>query len=282
MVSTTTYKAIPCPRCSDGAVASGLSKKERNLNWGSMVVELPDDTKRQHYALRWAGQQLLKRGWGFATVHGNYGIAKSLWGKILVAEACRHRVSARYIMGKELERKLFAHEGSDELQASTNVFDLIGRYRILVVDECHGMNWKSEWVSAELMRLFDERVRGARDKELLTVLIGQTHPQQWGTNTQVGALLSRSIDGRYALPWSLDKSGDPPPPCLLERPCFCGRGTMKKVGNLVVCNKCGVSREIEMYWPFGLDLPDIRPILPPMAEDNDEEIFAHDRAEAFA
>lgn len=282
IVSAQTLQVIPCPTCSDGAIASGLSVPEKALTWDSMAVDLPDDVTRQHYALKWAGQQLVGLGYGFATVYGNYGTAKSLWGKIIVAEACRRRISAKFILGKALERMLFAKSDDNVLQSSSNVFDLLSRFQVLVIDECHGMNWKNPWVGGELMRLFEERSNAAKDRQMLTVIIGQTHPQRWGDNEQVGALLSRCINGNFALPWALNTAKEPPPPCLLTRPCFCGRGTMKAAGGLVVCNKCGSSRESEMYWPFGIDLPDIRPVLPPLAQPTEQEMREHDRATAYA
>jgi hypothetical protein len=267
-------RAVPCPACADNYAHCGLNGSERTKTFED-IIDLPGDTQGKHAALKWAGQRLLDLGYGFASLYGNYGTAKTLFGQIVVAEACRRRLRAKYILGKELERKLFDRDEHNQMESSASVFEMVNRYPVLCVDECHMMNWKNDWVAGELMRLIEDRHRGAVDQKMITILIGQTHPSRWGPAHNVGALMSRTVDGRFGLPWG----DDDPPPCLTERPCpICG-AVMRRDLKIVVCSSCGTSRYVEMYWPFALDLPDVRPILPPLSE---AEQFNDDVASAYA
>jgi hypothetical protein len=274
VIDAATFRLAPCPRCADLFAMSKLPDTDRGKSFAD-IVELPGDEKRKQFSLKWAGQRLLDLKYGFATLYGNYGTAKTLFGQIVVAEACRRRLRARYILGKDLERKLFEEFDRNRNEerakpALDDPFSIVSRFQVLVIDECQMINWKSDWVAAEIMRLIEMRHAGAVEQAKLTILIGQTHPLRWGPEQNVGALLSRTLDGRFALPWPKQ---EPTPPCLLERPCVSCTGTMRaNEEGLVVCSQCGSSRDIEMYWPFGLDLADVRPILPPLAgaEEHDE------------
>lgn len=269
VIDAVTFRLAPCPQCADMFAMSGLTETERQKTFND-IAERPDDEKGKLVALKWAGQRLLDLKYGFATLYGNYGTSKSRFGHVVVAEACRRRMHARYIIGKELEGMLFTNNENGDSTTRLDVFSFARRFQVLVIDEANLMNWKNDWVAGELMRLIEIRHRGAIDKKMLTILIGQTHPSRWGPELNVGALLSRSLTGEFALPWPTQ---EPAPSCLLERPCVSCTGTMRATEEgLVMCAQCGSSRDVEMYWPFALDLADVRPILPPMAgaEELDE------------
>lgn len=273
-------RSLPCPKCADFFAHSGLKEHERNLTWDSLVLNSPTDTQGNLRALEFAGKTMVAKRFGFATVFGNNGTAKSLWAKIIAAEFCRAGVTTKFVHGKAMEDLLFAN-GKDEDAVRESAMRL-DRYlfpQVLVIDETQTINWKNQWVAGHIGQLLTERhdlatADGSQRK--VTILVGQYHPSFWGPVENIAFLLSRMSEGTFALPWKEGQVG-PIPQCLLTRPCSCG-GEMVRDGksDVLICNKredkrspCANSRPIEVYFPFALTMSDIRPILPPMIDEID-------------
>lgn len=249
-----------CLKCRDLTKTSGLTPEQHRFTW-SALRDLEDKTGSMA-VLRYAGRQIVAgAGAPFATVYGNTGNAKSLWGRVIVAELCRNGVQAHYTRAKVIERGIFRHDGETEVIEKAQG-DLYRRVQALVVDEAQGINWKSQWINDTLQPLFDARYEAAKEtnpaEREITLFLSQFDPTEWAPDW----LLDRMRQGTWALPWP---ANEPTPECLKQRNCpRCGKA-MRHVsadGDEFMACGCGVERSIEVFWPFH-DLADsARPIMP--------------------
>lgn len=254
------YKLVRCSACNPLVNASGLSLHEQ-VRFDGIVA--PDyDYEGVVIALLWAGAEMIRRRFGFATLYGGTGAVKSMWARALVTEACHADIEARYIHAVDLEQSFFSNGDAEEVIVPSQLMAV----KLLVIDECQLINWNNPWVMARMHKLIDSRYRQASvreaDQRLMTVMVAQKAPALW---SEAGAewLLSRVMDGRFAMVWPDAK---PVPKALTKRPCVCGNQMHRSQGNRMECG-CGYTRPIEMYWPFQVSLPDVRPVLPPFKDN---------------
>lgn len=256
------YRLVRCSACNPLVNASGLGRHEQ-VRFDQIVV--PDyDFDGVVNALLWTGKEMIARRFGFATLYGGTGAVKSMWARALVTEACQADISARYVHAVDLEQSFFSsgNAGDEDVLVPAEMTTV----QLLVIDECQLVNWNNPWVMARMHKLLDGRYRQASirdaDQRLMTVLVGQKAPNLWA---EAGAewLMSRITDGRFALVWPDSKSV---PKVLTKRPCVCGNQMYRGTSNRMECS-CGYTRPIEMYWPFHVSLPDVRPVLPPFKDN---------------
>lgn len=212
--------------------------------------------------LRVAGRAIVGgQGAPFATVYGRTGNAKSLWGRIIVAQLCKAGVQAHYTRAKVIENNLFVRDGDTEfVEKARNDFYL--RTQALVIDEAQGINWRNQWISDTLQPLFDARYEAAKESNSavrkITVFIAQTDPEDWAPSW----LLDRMRQGSFALAWP---EGEQAPECLRKRACpNCGQAmTLVSADNeeYMAC-ECGMDRPLEIFWPFHDMADSARPIMP--------------------
>lgn len=282
-------KAVRCTACVDWYRHSGLACHERALTWSDLYTNLPTDPRGYVQALEYAGKRMLEERFGFACVYGNNGTGKSRWAKIMVAEACRLHLFTRYVHGKRLEERLFT-ENEDERDDGQRYLDTarLNHYlspTVLVIDEAQTINWSNAWVAGHIGNLLSARHDMAdadKPQRKVTILIGQFHPRLWASAQTTAFLTSRVSDGSFGIPWHEELAGGKPAPkALHQRPCpACGvkhkevvsdgrkrrveyEPQMKLKKKLLVCEECGNSRPLEVWWPFELPMVDVRPILPP-------------------
>lgn len=249
-----------CPHCRDLTKTSGLTPEQHKLTWAALR-DMEDKTGSM-VVLRYAGRQIAQGiGAPFATVYGNTGNAKSIWGRIIVAELCRSGVQAHYTRAKIIERGIFRHDGESEVIERAQG-DLYRRVQALVVDEAQGINWRNDWINSTLQPLFDARYEAAKESSptarQITVFISQFDPAEWAPDW----LLDRMRQGTWALPWP---ASEPTPDCLKRRTCpRCNKpmNYMSADGEEFMACGCGLERPLEIFWPFH-DLADsARPIMP--------------------
>ncbi len=251
-------RLVRCQSCNSPMTSSGLREHEQQ-RWEDMRLLSYDDDGIVPL-LTYVGKQMIQRRFGFATIYGPTGNVKSMWGRILVAEACRADMNALYAHAVDVEQAFFAHEGEEEIRVPERYMTT----QLLVLDEVQLLNWNNAWVMARLHKLLDSRYRLATSPKpssrLVTVLIAQKAPVLWADSGSEW-LLSRVSDGRFAMVWPTD---EPVPPALVKRQCMCGR-PMVRSGQRMTC-ECGFSRPIEASWPLFVNLPDVRPVVPPFKD----------------
>jgi hypothetical protein len=237
---------------------SGLHGNEREEKFTDLR-DVPGDVDGFHAVLRRAGQTIVAQAMGFATIYAHTGTAKSRWARALTVGLCGKGIPTRYVHGKDLEKALFGEGEGRELD--TIARDMHQNIQALIVDEADKINWKNEWIGAEMSHLFDARYRNAAQPSPLdrqiTVFVAQYHPREWAPDF----LLSRITDGSFAIPWPDDLI---PPTSITKRPCNRLRcaGTMIYNGQICICDQCGSQRLAEIYWPFEIRTGDMRQVLP--------------------
>lgn len=257
---TAKMVTVRCPECNHPLLTCGLSEHEQ-CDFDALRM-LPYDRAGYIEALTMLGKQIVARRFGFQLVYGPPGTAKSLWLRALVTQAAKSGVTAYYTSAVELEQQLFRSNEDDPRlpHLTTNV---------LAIDEAHSFNWRNDWIRARLQALLDYRHRMGTSPQprqrLVTVLVANLSINEWGDSTALGAIASRLSDGTYSFVWP---TGSTPPRCLTERPCpACGRTMAYNAGtHRNVCG-CGFARPVELYSPFRVDLPDVRPALQAWKEE---------------
>lgn len=249
-----------CPKCRDLTKTSGLTAEQHRLTWAALR-DMEDKTGSM-LVLRYAGRHIVDgTGAPFASVYGNTGNAKSLWGRIIVAELCRNGVQAHYTRAKVIERGIFRHDGESEVVEKAQG-DLYMRVQALVIDEAQGINWRNQWISDTLQPLFDSRYEAAKEpnpaERKITVFISQLDPAEWAPDW----LLDRMRQGSWAIPWP---ANEPAPDCLKQRACpRCGKAMrlMSADGEEYMACACELERPLEIFWPFRDMAGSARPIMP--------------------
>lgn len=199
-------KAIPCNDCIDLSRNNGLLADEQSYTIGK-IRDIANDPNGYGMALRVIAGAVVQQSRGFITVFGGTGVAKSILGKVIVAECTRRGAKSLYTTGKKMEKSLFMKMDSGNSERSVHygiIKEQIQRTKVLVVDELQTANWKNEWVAGELQELLDERYRRAHvdDPSIrqVTVLISQYDPLANGS-IYPEFLQSRMRDGAHAIPW---------------------------------------------------------------------------------
>jgi len=190
--------------------------------------------------LRQAIRRLVEHPFGWWTVIGPPGNAKSLVLSIIVAESCRRGRQARYYNSSEIDRATkppSVHEdGVREYEGSPDAYKAMAkRLPVLALDEMDKLSW-TPWQIQHIGEILEHRYRN--QAEQLTVFAANLPPSSWSNADQLWHLNSRFNDGRFRMMWH----GDKVPRCL---------------------SGC-VSQDGRHYIPgvFTITLDDVRPSLP--------------------
>ena len=178
---------IRCQACWDSRPFCGLEGAELEL-----TVEAIKGDGDMLDVLRYLARYSISNPYGWLTLWGKYGTAKSLTAQIVVASLARKGVSARYIHSKKLEQMWF-----DDMHNDTSNGLALESVPVLVVDELDKMNLNSQWVRGGLQSMADARYRSGLAKRTLTIWVVQTDPEK----VLPGDIASRMYDGRWNRPW---------------------------------------------------------------------------------
>ncbi len=178
---------IHCKDCWDSRPFCGLEGAELELTVDSIL-----GAGDMHDVLRYLARYCISNPYGWLTLWGKYGTAKSLTAQIVVASLARKGMSARYIHSKKLEQMWF-----DDMHNDTSNGLGLESVDVLVVDELDKMNLNSNWVRQGLQALADARYRSGLGRKTLTVWVVQTDPEK----VLPGDIASRMSDGRWHRPW---------------------------------------------------------------------------------
>lgn len=144
----------------------GLREQDKDLSW-SLVRPGQSDGYKGLAAVK----EAYERGWGMVFLHGTYGQAKTLIGKILTATAAKDGKLAAYAnMAAVLDDIRLAY---DEEEHKTT--ELLRRSAwwldrdVLFLDEIDRCN-ATQWAQERMFQLLDGRYMRAIREEALTVL----------------------------------------------------------------------------------------------------------------
>lgn len=177
-----TLKVEPCPSCQEREridylkSISGLTPAEFEIRLSDFKTGgvMADKAEAKQTVAKWAG--LGNNLSGFATLHGSYGVGKSMLGKCLVGELIRNAAPARYIVASEMINQIREKFGEENSMIAVEMaVKLWKSYRILVLDEFDKLSMKTEWTTEVVHRLINHRYEWR--KELFTMLITNTDPK---------------------------------------------------------------------------------------------------------
>lgn len=226
IVSPVNYDLIRCPQCTNLLAGSRLTEDEQHLCVDDIVTR-NDDKTGEAIALRFLAKAMLQDPFGFLSVWGVPGNAKSLVLTTLVAEFCRRGTQAIYFNIDDVIAML--NPGDDtEVDGFRYVpgnpdanMNRLKQVPVLALDELDKAKWTS-WQVQKIGALIEHRHRNA--STLVTLFAMNKHPDQWSKGrgsdgksipVEIDHLIDRWLDGRFNRYWPADKTSSLPA-CLAE------------------------------------------------------------------
>ena len=169
----------------------GLGLKEheiRTLNWSS-ILPMSNAIQASEKV-----QAILKQGYGWITLWGNWGLAKSLILRIAIAESLRAGKMGAFVEMSEMLADLRqAFDSQNPSAESANRLDKWQGMKILAIDEIDKIN-KTDWAKEQEFSIFNRRYQDAIRQQSITLFASNQSPRQIG-----GALGDRMQDGRFVV-----------------------------------------------------------------------------------
>jgi len=200
------------------------------------IIDRKEDARGEMLALRFLGKQMLADPFGFLSIWGKKGAAKSLLLTALVAEFCRQKRQAVYFNASEVV-SLISY-GEDK---AIDGFQKVGNYEaakallkkipVLAIDEVDKIKWTA-WQVQQIGEVIEYRHRNVDCR--VTLLAMNKPPHEWQNAGDVEHIASRLEDGRFYRQWPEKYAAKLPK---------CANGVMELPGL------------------FEVTLPDIRPTL---------------------
>lgn len=179
-----------CPNCADLLKHSRLNSREQSTTLADIRGPGPA------LVLRVVGQQLLDDPFGWFTVWGGTGSAKTLFLQALVVAFCKRGIQAAYYHAADLQAGLM-----QDIEGDSANMDYYRRVQVLAIDELDKYHWK-EWSRKQLQSLLDWRYRNmdtmvtlmASNRDPLAI---DRHGEYWCPED----IMSRMQDGRFNRQW---------------------------------------------------------------------------------
>jgi hypothetical protein len=160
-------KLIHCPKCTNFLEHSGLLEHEREYS----VAQILDVPQSNAHVLRYVAEELLNDPYGFVTLWGGPGRAKSFVLQAYVADVCRAGGRARYVQAQTVQESLF-----EDRDANTSNYQLWREVDVLAIDEFDALNFTNDWVRGQIEDIVDYRYRRAINGEAVTLFATQYNP----------------------------------------------------------------------------------------------------------
>jgi DNA replication protein DnaC len=168
----------------------GLDDHEiKNLSWTKIQAPSPSVNKAVA-----AVQGAIARGYGWVTLWGDYGTAKSLILRIAVAERIRNGRHAAFVEMASMLDDL--RESYDKEQPDGEATRRLERWKdipFLAIDEVDRIN-NTVWAKEKQFEIFNFRYQAAIRQQTLTLFASNQDPANIG-----GALGDRMMDARFAV-----------------------------------------------------------------------------------
>ncbi len=197
-----------CGKCTNLLKSSRLTEEEQSTRIDDISTRI-DDKIGEGLALRFLAKEMLRDPFGFLTIWGTPGNAKSLVLVALVAEFCRSGRQAVYVNADDLVALL--NPGDDtEVDGFRYVpgnpdanLNRLKNTPVLALDEMDKLKW-SDWQVQKIGALIEYRHR--HSEKLVTLFAMNKHPDRWSNAGSIGHLTDRWMDGRFNRYWPEDKT----------------------------------------------------------------------------
>lgn len=185
-------KLEPCPNISVWALVgsvSGLTAGEIGLTWDNLLI-----TGAAIKQAKDTANQIIDRGYGWLTLWGEYGSAKTHILKTITALVLQSRKQAIYVRMSDLLDDLRAAFDTDSpSQEAIRRLDFYSEVYCLAIDEFDRIN-KTPWAGERTFSLSDKRYELGIRRKGITILAMNPDPAQLD-----GYLADRIFDGRFSV-----------------------------------------------------------------------------------
>lgn len=201
-------QTVYCPKCTDWLTLSRLTAEEQ-AHTIDEIADRDDDPRGEMLALRFMGKEMLRDPYGFLSIYGKRGAAKSLLLTALIAEFCRRGRQAIYFNAAEIVSMLspgddapidgFRYSPGNPESSKRKLIDI----PVLAIDEIDKIRW-SAWHIQHIGEIIEWRHRHA--DRLVTLFSMNKPPWSWQNAEQTEHIASRLRDGRFNRRWPEDKA----------------------------------------------------------------------------
>jgi hypothetical protein len=171
------------------ALGMGLDESEiRSLNWSKINVR--GNVMEAVNSVR----ETTRAGYGWVTLWGDFGVAKSLILRVSVAEKLRDGRMAAFVSMTDILDDLRA--SYDKEQPDGEATARLAKWKnipFLAVDEVDKIN-QTPWAKEKQFEIFNYRYQTAIRQQTVTLFASNLSPTQIG-----GALGDRLLDGRFSV-----------------------------------------------------------------------------------
>ena len=192
-------KVEPCPTCQQRNRTEylknrcGLTDDEFEIRLTDYKTSgvLADKADAKSAVAKYAGAGLDLAG--FSTLHGSYGVGKTMLGKCLVTELVHNGAPARYALAADLISDIRSNfdENTNPILAVEVALRYWQNMKVLIIDEFDKLNMKTTWTYETIHRLIDARYNARKEK--FTMLVMNTAPKD--LPEEFGYLASRMLAG---------------------------------------------------------------------------------------
>jgi DNA replication protein DnaC len=199
-------RRAPCPVCADSTERVAALRSASNLMPDEFNID-PAYCKRYaekagavQAALELLAMTPYPRGW--LSIHGSYGVGKTMLCKGLVAKFCAAGVAAHYTTAAKILSALRATYDDHNTEAERDVMARYQTVRVLVVDEVDRAS-ETAWAREKLFSVLDDRYTSRQT--LLTLICTNSAPGKMNPEWQY--LESRMRDGMRVVMGGADLRG---------------------------------------------------------------------------
>lgn len=201
------FRVVPCG-CGDHLSRSGLEGDDLTLTLDDLTTRADDQTG-ETMLLKYMAHQMLKDPYGFLTMSGPSGNAKSLVAKALTASFCRLGIKAKYYTMTTIALSMQPRKGErgeDDFSGldPIGIVNMLKRVPVLVIDEMDKPKY-TPYVASNIGDVIEYRHDNPRDH--VTILSMNRLPEEWVVTdgAMVSQIGSRIRDGRFDREWPSDK-----------------------------------------------------------------------------
>lgn len=207
--ATASGELVRCTQCTNLLSLSRLTEAEKAMSIDDIVTR-KDDTEKESIALRFLAKEMLRDPYGFLSIYGVPGNAKSLLLTALIAEFCRKGTHAVYFNADDVASML-SYGDDVEIDGFRSIpgnpdanMNRLKQIPVLAIDELDKLSW-TDFQVRKIGALIEHRHRNA--STLVTLFAMNHHPDTWKSRSAISVdhLIDRWLDGSFNRFWPKDK-----------------------------------------------------------------------------